>query len=237
MRFPWRYLFVVAAGLVGVMTAAGPAAADDPSLSLIAFPTVNTDEVYVGTTIGASVEVSIARGGTVVYTDGPVEATADTLIPSAQALFAFWDEFDLQPGDEVTLHATYGSMSATVSHVVRDIAVTDIDVTNDAVSGTADPNTQVTVWIHGTDQFVPVPVDGSGTWSISYAGDYDITPETGGSVTQFEANTPGLGTQFIWGYGEGAGIMDRWWLAVVAVAVVLVLAVAGWVIVRRRRHA
>ncbi len=78
-------------------------------------------------------------------------------------------EYNVQPGDMVTVSDTL----ITKSLLVRNLVLTKVDYLTDQVSGTADPGTEVSLWVelndglwHGLNTFA----DGTGKWVANFAG-------------------------------------------------------------------
>ena len=96
--------------------------------------------------------------------------------PRTWVRFEFWEDYDLQVGDKVTLTDEFGT---STTHQVQPLSITAVDVKLDTVAGTADVGAQLQVWIHGQeDPPVEVTVAGDRTWLASLGG--DITFGTGG---------------------------------------------------------
>ncbi|MBI9045017.1 MAG: hypothetical protein JEZ06_11055 [Anaerolineaceae bacterium] len=99
--------------------------------------------------------------------------------------FQFGGSFDLQPGHIVTL--TDGDIIKT--HTITNLTVSTADAISDAVSGTADPGSEVMIWLHEVEGIdVSVIADGSGSWTASLSGVYDLVAGTGGAAVQFDAD-------------------------------------------------
>jgi len=98
--------------------------------------------------------------------------------PYAYLGFALYDAFQIQPGQIVTVSG--GGYSVT--HIVKDLRITNVDSENDIVSGKCTPGSEVRVTVHGLGQRT-VLVDQAGNWSVDFStpdGEfiYDITPAT-----------------------------------------------------------
>jgi Tol biopolymer transport system component len=109
------------------------------------------------------------------------QADTTTMIPDWEpnpergwAIFPLAD-YDLKVGDRVVM--TGGEF--TIEHVVRNLAITGVDMDADRVTGTADPRAQLQVWVHGQPP-LDVAAKGNGYWQAKFAGVYDIVPGTGG---------------------------------------------------------
>ena len=120
-------------------------------------------------------------------------------------------EIDIQPGFIVT--ATQGDLVKT--HVVKDIAITGVDIEEDIVSGTAIPNAYVTVTVESGDEGMrTVRANGTGNWFADYSVPgplprqevKDITANTNviaaeldeqsnGTVVSWYVSNPGIGVR------------------------------------------
>ena len=100
--------------------------------------------------------------------------------------------YELMPGDLVTV--TDGVSEK--DHFVTDVVVTDVDVLNDTVTGTAQPDVSLWVWVHETAVSLPATADTNGDWSVDFSADYDLVPGTGGGVA--EADDDNDQTQIDW---------------------------------------
>lgn len=105
-------------------------------------------------------------------------------------LIKFSGEYDVQPEDLVEV--TDGT--TTLTHVVRDLTITRLDPVADRVEGTAEPGSEVGLFIGGPETGVTpfqttVTVDGSGAWLVDLeAAGYDLLPGAWTSANQ----PPGL---------------------------------------------
>jgi hypothetical protein len=112
------------------------------------------------------------------------------------AAFQLDGTFDVQPGQQITI--SDGVTEKT--HIVTNLAVTDVDIAADTVSGTAEPGSNVQIevwraplWWYATRGEV---VDGSGNWSADFstlddeehqgALPHDITEMTYGVALEVE---------------------------------------------------
>ena len=93
-------------------------------------------------------------------------------------LIWFRGEYDVQPGDLVEV--TDGT--TTLTHVVRELAITRLDPVADRVEGTAEPGSTVSLGIGGPDEGVTpfgttVTADASGAWLVDLrSAEYDLLP-------------------------------------------------------------
>lgn len=103
--------------------------------------------------------------------------------PWGDVWFTF-KEFDLQPGQEVVLSGG----GYTCTHVIRTIAVTDIDQENDIVSGIGDPGSVLQLYAQGviTSGWDEVTVDQYGNWQTNFSGEVDITDGSQGWVRGYD---------------------------------------------------
>lgn len=100
--------------------------------------------------------------------------------------------FDLQAGQ--TLQMTDGISTRT--HIIKNIAVTEINQEENSVSGTADPNSNVTITARNnvTGEFIDVNADDSGHWKADFT--LDIAEGSNGYATQVDGEYNA--TQFFW---------------------------------------
>lgn len=92
--------------------------------------------------------------------------------------FALYEMFQIQPGHIVTVSG--GGFSVT--HVVKDLHITEIDYENDIVSGICTPGSEVRVSVHIMGQRW-TSVDEGGNWHIDFSNPeqgftHNITPAT-----------------------------------------------------------
>lgn len=138
-------------------------------------------------TPGATITLTIAEGGSVVYTDSQ---TADLY---GNFNFNLWDVFDLQRGQVVTV--SDGSYAKT--HTVMPLYVDDTDMDAETISGRADPaGSEVDIWVYG-DGNLNVTPDSSGNWTADFSGQTDLTYFSDGGAQQFDDD--GDSTSMWWG--------------------------------------
>ncbi len=109
--------------------------------------------------------------------------------------------FEIYPGQVVQVQGE----TSEVEHEVLLLAVTDIDIAADRVSGTAGPNSAVRVEIHEEDVFRDVTADANGEWAADFsvsAGSqhqdrvFNIQAGTSGYANRFDSEWHV--TQFRW---------------------------------------
>lgn len=128
-------LFVI---LAMAFLAAGAVMAQVPTPFLVAFPEWETVEGY-GYPLGENVRLEIDDPTTAEVQ--PDYSTNGTVVETGwggnYVKFKLWGEdgYDLKPGDLVSL--IYND--ETLTHRVRNLSITDVDVEADIVTGTADP--------------------------------------------------------------------------------------------------
>ncbi len=99
--------------------------------------------------------------------------------------FDLWGVFDIQPGHRVSLSGP----DITATHVVTNLAVTQVNADLDTVSGTADPSTRIEIEVHaepggGRDAFA----DSTGEWTVDFS--VPAGPLDGGAAADILADTP-----------------------------------------------
>ena len=91
--------------------------------------------------------------------------------------------FDIQPGQ-------YVSLSDGVTRkdlLVANLAVTGWDVAADTITGTADPNADVGLYVYYCSGcYMDVIADGSGDWFADFSGIADLQPGDMGSAAQYD---------------------------------------------------
>ena len=100
--------------------------------------------------------------------------------PRTYVRFEFWEEYDLQVDDEVTLTGKDGT---TVTHKVQNLSVTAVNAVENTVSGTADIGAEVQVWPHEFDQIATMHVfaEGDHNWLADFDEvGFDLLAEMGG---------------------------------------------------------
>jgi hypothetical protein len=90
--------------------------------------------------------------------------------------FNFANAYDLKPGDEVTLY----DGTTTRMHMVRSLAITQVDKEANTVAGTADVGETVYVWPHATGQQLQATADDAGAWLVDFTGLFDLVEGEGG---------------------------------------------------------
>jgi hypothetical protein len=99
--------------------------------------------------------------------------------PRTYVRFDFWEEYDLQTGDLVTL-----SDGTTVrTHTVQNLSVSDVNADSDTVSGIANAGAVVRVWPHGHDQTATLQITtgADGAWTADFATvGFNLVPGIGG---------------------------------------------------------
>ena len=126
-------------------------------------------------TPGAAITLTIEDGGGVVY------SSAQTADASGYFYFSLEGAFDVQPGHVITV----SDGTTTKSHSVANLHVNPIDVTADTVSGTADANALVQVWVHDNGGLA-VMADATGSWIADFSGQTDITHASDGGSAQID---------------------------------------------------
>ena len=84
----------------------------------------------------------------------------------------------------------------TKEYQVTNLVITEVDLLNDTVSGTAEPGSDVNVqgWADPDYCEENVSADGSGDWSADFSGDCDLTPVSAYSANQTDTD----GDMTIW---------------------------------------
>lgn len=97
--------------------------------------------------------------------------------PRTYVRFDFPNEYNLQPGDVVTVTDTV----TVLRHEVQNLSVTNVDSDADTVTGMAEAGETVQVWPHeGGDLRVEATASEDGVWVANFAGLFEIVPGTGG---------------------------------------------------------
>lgn len=156
--------------------------------------------------LGENVTVSIDDPATPVSPDFSGQATvgpADWNPNETWFDLNFNGQYDLKPGDQVTVTGT----NTIKTHTVTSLAITNIDTVADIIAGTADSGGPVDIWIWDENGGPGrnVPVDQYGNWSANFAlpgnenwenDTYDIKYGTEGESAQ--KDNDGDGTMLRW---------------------------------------
>ena len=151
-----------------------------------------------------------STSGSDIYLDNIVSSTesgdgAVLYTHTQSSIEADWDgsqtfaQFDLPDtvgaGDVVTVSGDVAGTDVVKVHVITELALTDVDVENDTVSGTAAADSTVWVNIHGSMvEDTVVTADGTtGVWVATFSG---MTDETNGYASQRDPD--GDQTQVQW---------------------------------------
>jgi hypothetical protein len=136
-------------------------------------------------TPGANITLTIDDGGA-GYTD---TQTADG---SGHFNFGLLEVFDLQRGH----HVTVSDGTTTKTHTVIDLFADTVDVGADTVTGRADADTVVNVWIHGEGSNVSATADPIGEWIADFSGVADVTHTTEGGAEQSDVDGDSTGVEW-----------------------------------------
>jgi hypothetical protein len=115
-------------------------------------------------------------------------------------VYFYLDGFDIEAGQ--VLKMTDGL--STLTHTVADLSVTNINQTQDILSGTADPNSEVDITAYDNNSeyywaaFYYTVADDTGNWEAYFSGRIEIGPGVDGWVTHHDV--PGSGTTEIHWY-------------------------------------
>jgi hypothetical protein len=133
-------------------------------------------------TPGATISLTIEDGSSVVYSDSQ---TADN---DGRFNFNFWDVFDLERGQVVTI----SDGNTTKTHTVTNLFVDGVNVSADTVFGRAEAGTIVDIWVHD-DGSLTVTADGSGNWVADFSGMTDLTYLSDGGSEQIDSDGDSTG--------------------------------------------
>ncbi len=64
----------------------------------------------------------------------------------------------------------------TLTHIVKNLGVTEVNAEEDTISGTANSGVVVNVWPHETGQQIQVTAGNSGNWQVDFTDIFDIKP-------------------------------------------------------------
>lgn len=108
-----------------------------------------------------------------------------------------FEDVPLQTGDLVTLTAIAGVETGfSSSHVVLDLALTEVSTVEDTVAGTTTPFAEVVVLpdFEAVDGYQIVTADASGAWLADFSATYDIVDSTWGGALRLDeqGNATGL---------------------------------------------
>ncbi len=151
-----------------------------PNYNITAFPVDDAVEAWEWTE-GNTVYLTIDDPNTPESPDFEREGIAEVTWwgdSRTYVRFDFYDEYDLKAGDLVTV--TDGNILR--SHVVLELALTNVDPATDTITGTAVPGSMVVVWPHEYDQdaTLEVETDQDGVWMADFTGLFDLASGIGG---------------------------------------------------------
>ena len=166
----FRILVILAIGFL----AAGNTHAQSESPWMIAFPENDAVEGWEWPD-GATVTLTIDNAPGLSWSGTAAVTTWGD--PRTFLRIDFWEEYDLQVGDMVTLTDEFGT---STSHKVQPLSIISVDMKNDIVAGTANNDAFLQVWVH--EQSVPPaePTIINEYWEADLSGVFDITYDTGG---------------------------------------------------------
>jgi hypothetical protein len=157
-------------------------------------PDDNWVQSWMPWTPGTTITLTIKDGVDVVYTD------SQTTDAEGRFNFNLWNgNFNLQYGQVVTV----SDGTITKTHTVMPLYVDKVDLAADTVSGRAESNKSVEVWVNGGDWKAVTP-EGSGSWIADFSGTSDLTWQTDGGSRQWDED--GDATQLSWS-------SPRFWVA------------------------
>ncbi|HLO33472.1 MAG TPA: hypothetical protein VK249_30270 [Anaerolineales bacterium] len=134
-----------------------------PNVRLIAFPAV--DQVF-GYNWPEGSEVYLTINNPPDFTQTAIVGPSSWDPNDILALFDFNGQYDLKPGDLVTLSGS----GMDLTYTVLNLSVTNVDVAADTVSGTADPGAALTVVpFEFGNQALQVMADEYGNWLANFA--------------------------------------------------------------------
>ena len=160
----------------------GTAFAQEPNPRMIAFPENDAVEAWEWPE-GESIYLTINNAPGKEW-EG-VAAVTTWGDPRTYVRFEFNGQYDLVPGDIVTLTDN----STEIHHTVQNLDVTALNATTDTISGTADPGAVVQVWPHGFDSTATVETTAEGgNWVADFAGLFDLVKGTSGRSQILDEN-------------------------------------------------
>lgn len=156
---------------------------------------VDTDIVYaLDWPVGSTIHLCIDSTGFAADPSNPSQCSlyyGSAIVPApppgyiSQLNFLLSGDHDVQAGDYIAM--TDGT--TTKHHQVMNLMITDVSVSADTVSGSADPSSDVRVWIFdcsGTCN-VSTSANGSGDWVADFSGiGVDILLGDSGYASQFD---------------------------------------------------
>jgi hypothetical protein len=139
---------------------------------------------------GSSLTMIIDDGGNGSGIDLTLHQTVSSWPDDPNEFAACFDlrgQFDIQPGDEITI--TGGGF--TKVHIARHLIITGVNVDLDTVSGTADTEAEVKIWLHSDTNWVfrsEIAASNS-TWVANYAVPGDLPGEE--TIFDIQSTTQG----------------------------------------------
>ena len=150
---------------------------------------VRVDEDVIhgnGWTIGSTLHITIVKHGSVP--SSPYERSVPMgVAPSFEVDVG--SQFDIQPGDRVTVTDGVHTKQHTVTH----LSMTGSDEVADTISGIATPGATVATWSYSLPKLTFASADPAGHWTAEYAGVHDLIP--GLTMGVRESDDDGDGTQ------------------------------------------
>ncbi|MBI5352063.1 MAG: BMP family ABC transporter substrate-binding protein [Chloroflexi bacterium] len=135
--------------------------------------------------LGADITISIDDPDTGVGED--YTATVEAIVApwDSNSTFAQFTLFDFAMGLQVGQVITMTDGSITKTHTVSNLAVTDVDVDTDTITGSVEPDAWVDVDANcgpGGCTYLGVNANGSGDWSADFSALTDLVPGSSGEV-------------------------------------------------------
>ena len=98
--------------------------------------------------------------------------------------------YDIKAGFQVAVSGG----GVTKEHEVTNLVVTNVNATEDTVSGTSDPNAHLRVDVHNTDGVqMEIDSDSNGDWLADFTGQFDLKPGDSGRVQEYDTDWDSTG--------------------------------------------
>ena len=111
-------------------------------------------------------------GNTVTITvQGKPECSVSPVSPGNFFNGGFGEGCNIETGDVVT----FTDGDTTLTHIVKNLGVAEVNAEEDTVSGTANSGVVVIVWPHETGQQIQVTAE-NGNWQVDFTDIFDIKP-------------------------------------------------------------
>jgi hypothetical protein len=136
----------------------------------------------INTTATITLHDPDAPEGTQDYTTSQAVGSISVTFNKTYIYFKLGNIYDIHPGCVVSVSA--GGFTKTLT--VANLKVTNIDLVNDSISGTTDPNTNLQFTLTNSNAKIVTTSDNQGNWTADFSGIYILTAADGGRIIQYD---------------------------------------------------